>query len=170
MSEFPTDAFADVLAANERYTESFSSEELTGTARKGLAIVTCMDSRVVPLSIVGMQVGDVKILRNAGARVTDDVLRTLVLATHLLGVNRVLVMPHTNCKMASASVEEIHETLTGAAGMDTRSLDIAVVPDQVAALRNDLIRIRAFPYLPEDLAVGGAIYDVFTGELQPVAG
>ncbi len=79
-------------------------------------------------------------------------------------------MPHTNCKMASASVDEIHETLTGAAGMDTRSLDIAVVPDQVAALRNDLIRIRAFPYLPEDLAVGGAIYDVFTGELQPVAG
>ena len=170
MSEFPTDAFADVLAANERYAEAFSSEELTGTARKGLAIVTCMDSRVVPLSIVGMQVGDVKILRNAGARVTDDVLRTLVLATHLLGVNRVLVMPHTNCKMASASVEEIHETLTGAAGMDTRSLDIAVVPDQVAALRNDLVRIRAFPYLPDDLAVGGAIYDVFSGELQPVAG
>jgi carbonic anhydrase len=170
MSEFPSDAFADVLAANERFTESFSSEALTGTARKGLAIVTCMDSRVVPLSIVGMQVGDVKILRNAGARVTDDVLRTLVLATYLLGVNRVLVMPHTNCKMASASVEEIHETLTDAAGMDTRSLDIAVVPDQVAALRNDLVRIRAFPYLPDDLAVAGAIYDVFTGELMPVAG
>lgn len=166
--EFPRDAFADVLAANDEFASTFSAQELTGTARKGLAIVTCMDSRVVPLSIVGMEVGDVKILRNAGARVTDDVLRTLVLATHLLGVNRVLVMPHTNCKMASATADEIHEALAEASGFDTRSLDIAVVPDQEAALKNDLVRIRALPYLPDDLVVGGAIYDVFTGELRPV--
>lgn len=165
---FPRQAFADVLAANEKFAETFSAQELTGTAREGLAIVTCMDSRVVPLSIVGMEVGDVKILRNAGARVTDDVLRTLVLATHLLGVNRVLVMPHTNCKMASATAPEIHEALREASGMDTRSLDIAVVPNQVDALKYDLVRIRALPYLPDDLVVGGAIYDVVTGELHPV--
>lgn len=165
---FPRESFADVLAANAKFAEAFNAQELTGTAREGLAIVTCMDSRVVPLSIVGMEVGDVKILRNAGARVTDDVLRTLVLATHLLGVNRVLVMPHTNCKMASATAAEIHEALRDASGMDTRSLDIAVVPDQVEALKYDLARIRALPYLPDDLVVGGAIYDVVTGELHPV--
>lgn len=165
---FPQSEFADVLAANEKFADSFASQELTGTARKGLAIITCMDSRIDPLQIVGMSAGDVKILRNAGARVTDDVLRTLVLATHLLGVDRVLVMPHTNCKMASATAPQIHEALREASGFDTRSLDIAVVSDQVQALHDDLIRIQASPYLPDDLTVGGAIYDVFTGELHPV--
>lgn len=166
--EFPTEQFADVLAANERYAAEFSAQGLTGTAREGLAIITCMDSRIDPLRIVGMHAGDVKILRNAGARVTDDVLRTLVLATHLLGVNRVLVMPHTNCKMASATEAQIHDALGEVSGLDTRSLDIAVVPDQVQALHDDIIRIRALPYLPDDLVVGGAIYDVFTGQLHPV--
>ena len=58
-----------------------------------------MDSRIDPLRMLGMAPGDVKILRNAGARVTEDVLRTLVLACYLLDVNRVLVMPHTRCRM-----------------------------------------------------------------------
>ena len=167
---FPRDSFKDVLTANEEFAESFGANELTGVARKGLAIITCMDSRIDPLRVVGMSAGDVKILRNAGARVTDDVLRTLVLATHLLGVHRVLVMPHTNCKMASATEAEIHETLTEASGMDTRSFAINVVADQIEALRGDLIRIRALPDLPSDLAVGGAIYDVETGRLHPVDG
>ena len=78
--------FKDLLDANAHYSASFTKEELTGFAKKGLAIVTCMDSRIDPLRIVGMHAGDAKILRNAGARVTEDVLRTLVLATHLLGV------------------------------------------------------------------------------------
>jgi len=67
------------LAANDEYIKTFKYSGLTGTAQKGLAIVTCMDSRINPLSVVGMNSGDAKILRNAGARVTDDVLRTLVL-------------------------------------------------------------------------------------------
>jgi carbonic anhydrase len=168
MPEFPSAAFADVLAANGEFAEHFSGQHLTGQAMRGLAIITCMDSRIAPLAIVGMQAGDVKILRNAGARVTEDVLRTLVLAVHLLGVNRVLVMPHTECKMASASEDEIHAALTKSAGIDTRSLDIQTVVDQEAALRRDLIAIRALPYLPDDLAVGGAIYNVTTGRLRPV--
>ena len=85
---FPTDGFADVLGANKEYVANFKYSELTGRAAKGLAIVTCMDSRINPLSVGGMRSGDAKILRNAGARVTDDVLRTLVLATYLLGVDR----------------------------------------------------------------------------------
>lgn len=165
---FPAEAFADVLDANRTYAQTFADQNLSGVARRGLAVITCMDSRIDPLGITGMRPGDAKILRNAGARVTDDVLRTLVLAYHLLGVRRVLVMPHTECKMASATEDEIHEALTGAAGMDTRSFDLHVIPDQVEALRRDLIRIRALPFLPDDLAVGGAIYDVRTGILTPV--
>ena len=119
---FPNDEFADVLLSNEEFVREFKHSELTGTARKGLAIVTCMDSRISPLAVVGMQAGDAKILRNAGARVTDDVLRTLVLASYLLGVNRVLVMPHTDCRMANADEATIHATIKDQFGVDTRSL------------------------------------------------
>ncbi len=165
--KFPRQDFADVLSANAEYMQSFEHTDLTGRAARGLAIVTCMDSRISPLDIVGMQPGDVKILRNAGARVTDDVLRTLVLATWLLNVNRILVMPHTDCKMASATEAEMHSAILAESGIDTRSIEIRTVKDQAAALATDIQRIRSFPLLPENLVVAGALYDVDNGALLP---
>lgn len=164
---FPSDTFADVLDANARYSKTFQHSALGGTALKGLAIVTCMDSRIEPLAIVGMRPGDVKIIRNAGSRVTEDVLRTLVLATHLLGVERVLVMPHTDCKMASGTEPEIHDAIFEASGVDTRSIEIRTIRDQEAALQTDVVRIRTFPLLPPTLHVAGAVYDVNSGVLMP---
>jgi carbonic anhydrase len=164
---FPSDALADVLAGNAAYAKDFRDTGMSGRAARGLAIVTCMDSRISPLAIVGMAKGDVKILRNAGARVTDDVLRTLVLAAYLLGVNRVLVMPHTDCKMASATEAGIHDTIMAEHDVDTRSLEFRTVADQDAALAYDVTRIRAYPLLPPTLVVAGAVYDVATGRLQP---
>ena len=168
MAEFPREIFADVLGANLKFVADFKDEHLTGTARRGLAIVTCMDSRINPLAIVGMRAGDVKILRNAGARVTDDVLRTLVLATYLLGVKRVLVMPHTDCRMTQDDESVIHQMIARQHGIDTRALEFRTVSDQRAALADDVDSVRKFPYLPNDLVVGGAIYDVHTGVLVPV--
>lgn len=165
---FPYSAFADVLEANEEYAKSFASHELGGRAARGLALVTCMDSRIDPLAMLGMKPGDMKIIRNAGARVTDDVLRTLVLAVHLLGVNRILVVPHTNCKMASGNDESVHDALEAATGLDTRWMDIGTTPDQIGALRHGLTRIRTMPYIPDTVTVAGAIYDVFTGRLDPL--
>ena len=149
--------FSDLFEANAEFVKAFKSQELTGEARKGLAIITCMDSRIDPLRIVGMQPGDAKILRNAGARVTEDVLRTLVLATYLLNVNRVLVMPHTDCRMASGTEDEIHAAIKERSGVDTRGIEIRTVKDQVAALNADLVRIKSFPLLPKDLSVTGGI-------------
>jgi len=167
-NSFPADSFQDVLSANEQFAHDFHDQKLTGQAAKHLAVVTCMDSRINPLELLGMEAGDVKILRNAGARVTDDVLRTLVLATYLLGVKRVLVIPHTECKMASGTEEQIHEKIMTDFGVNTRSMEIRVVPDQAEALTRDLERIRAYPLLPPNLVVAGAIYDVRTGRLDPV--
>lgn len=160
--------FDDILAANQLFAQNFTSEELTGTAVKGLAIVTCMDSRLDPLRIVGMRAGDAKILRNAGARVTDDVLRTLVLATHLLGVNRVLVMPHTDCRMASTDAAGIHQAISSKSGVDTRSLDFQTTSDQASALLKDIVKIESYPLLHDELQVMGAIYDVKSGLLTAV--
>ena len=168
MTLFPFQKFEDLLKANAEFVEGFQHSELTGTARKGLAIVTCMDSRISPLAVVGMQAGDAKILRNAGARVTDDVLRTLVLASYLLGVNRVLVMPHTDCRMAIADEASIHATIQEQFGVDTTSLEFRTVSNQRVALAEDLARIRSYPLLQKGVSVAGAIYNVSTGQLEPV--
>ncbi|MGC5011765.1 beta-class carbonic anhydrase [Streptosporangium sp. DT93] len=159
--------FDDLLAANEEFSATFTDAELTGKAARGLAVVTCMDSRIDPLGVFGLKPGDAKILRNAGARVTDDVLRTLVLAVNLLAVERVMVMPHTDCGMTKVTDDEVH-AIAARRGVDTRSLDFHTVPDQDAALRHDLTRIRTSPFLPAGMPVGGAIYDVRTGKLMPI--
>lgn len=168
MVEFLKNEFADVLAANSGFVASFKDEHLTGTARKGLAIVTCMDSRINPLAVVGMKAGDAKILRNAGARVTEDVLRTLILATYLLSVERVLVMPHTDCRMASGDEESIHRSIETKHGVDTRGVQFKMVADQHAALAADVESIRKYAILPKTIKVAGAIYNVKTGELEPI--
>ena len=168
VSPFPQNQFADILSANEQYFRTFQHSELTGTARKGLAIVTCMDSRISPLAVVGMQAGDAKILRNAGARVTDDVLRTLVLASYLLGVIRVLVMPHTDCRMAISDEASIHTMINDQFGVDTSSLEFRTASNQQEALAEDVSRIRSYPLLQKGVSVAGAIYNVSTGQLEPV--
>ena len=160
--------FADLLGANKEYASTFKSNGLSGEALKGLAIVTCMDSRIDPLHIVGMEAGDAKILRNAGARVTEDVLRTLVLATHLLGVKRVLVMPHTDCKMASGEEQEIHAAILEKSGIDTRGIEIRTVKDQMKALITDIQRIESYPLLAKNVKVMGAVFSVESGTLTPV--
>ena len=167
-SPFPAESFADIIEANREFAAGFAFAGQPGRAQRGLAIVTCMDSRISPLAVVGMEAGDAKILRNAGARVTEDVLRTLVLATYLLGVKKILVMPHTNCRMASAEEADIHEYIEKEFGVDTRSLEFRTVKDQEAALAIDVNRIRSFPFLNKDVVVGGAIYDVATGKITPV--
>jgi carbonic anhydrase len=161
-------SFADVLAANADYADSFLDAGLPGQAAKGLAVITCMDSRIDPLGMLGLAKGDAKILRNAGGRVTDDVLRTLVLAVHLLGVNRVLVVEHTECKMASSTVDAVHQGIYEASGLDTRSLDFALMDDQLQTLASDVQKVRSSPYLPGTVEVGGFLYDVRTGRLREV--
>lgn len=166
-SEFQP-GFEDLWRANEEYSNNFKYSELTGRAARGLAIITCMDSRINPLSVVGMKSGDAKILRNAGARVTEDVLRTLVLATYLLGVDRILVMPHTDCRMAQEDEEVIHAMIEARHGVDTRSLKFNTVVDQREALSQDLAKIRTFPLLPKNVVVSGGIYHVATGKIEPI--
>jgi carbonic anhydrase len=161
------DPFADVLVANAEHAKSFAQLAAAGVAAKGLALLTCMDSRIDPLSMLGLRPGDAKILRNAGARVTADVLRTLVLASYLLGVKRVMVVAHTGCRMAGGTEEDVHRAIAAAGGPDTTSLSFLTTTDQEASLRGDVRRIQAWPYLT-DLAVGGFIYDLSTGSLRRV--
>jgi carbonic anhydrase len=168
LPRFPADKFSDVIESNVSFSSNFEDTALTGIAKRGLAIVTCIDSRINPLAVVGMDAGDAKIIRNAGSRVTEDVLRTLVLATYLLGVQRILVMPHTDCRMATSDEQQIHDQIFTTHGVDTRSIEFRTTLNQTQALQQDVQRIKSYPLLQNGVVVGGAIYDVHSGKLNPV--
>ena len=125
------DDFADLLAANAAYAETFDEGGFDGVAHAGVAIVTCMDSRIVPLDMVGLGHGDAKIFRNPGGRVTPQALEALVLGVHLLGVDRILVVPHTHCAMTSSTEEELREQVSASAGVDASWQAFHVVADQL---------------------------------------
>jgi len=90
-----------------------------------------------------------------------------VLARYLLGVNRVMVVAHTRCRMAGSTEQEVHDAILLAGGPDTRSITFLLAPDQEEALRADVQRVRSWPYLV-DTTVGGFIYDVDTGRLTRI--
>ena len=160
-----TDPFADLLDANARYAESFDLAGFDGVAHAGVAVVTCMDSRIDPLRLLGLGPGDAKILRNPGGRVTEQALKALVLGVNLLGVDRVLVVPHTRCAMATASEADLRDRVGKACGRDASWETFGAIEDQEAALRDDVARVRAHPLIPESVAVGGFLYDVDTGRI-----
>jgi len=161
-----TSTFDDLLEANRRYAETFELSGFDGIAHAGVAVVTCMDSRIDPLGILGLKPGDAKIVRNPGGRVTDQALEALVLSAHLLQVKRILVVPHTRCAMASSTLEEMRERVGASAGQDVSWQTFSVVSDQRAALADDVHKVRAHPLIPDTVEVGGFVYDVDTGRLE----
>nr|WP_227463549.1 carbonic anhydrase [Nocardioides lijunqiniae] len=155
-----------MLAANRDFASDFALSGFDGVAHAGVAIVTCMDSRIDPLGMVGLKPGDAKIFRNPGGRVTPQALEALVLGTHLLGVDRILVVPHTRCAMASNTEEEIRERISASSGQDASWQTFGVIADQIQALTEDIARIRTHPLIPTTTVVGGFVYDVDTGLLE----
>jgi carbonic anhydrase len=92
-----------------------------------------------------------------------------VLGVHLLNVNRILVVPHTRCAMATSTLEQVRERVAESAGQDASWQTFSMVADQEAALRDDVQKVRAHPLIPDHIAVGGFIYDVDTGLLNELA-
>jgi carbonic anhydrase len=156
-------SFDDLLVANQAFADTFTLAGFDGVAHRGVAVVTCMDSRIDPLGMIGLTPGDAKIFRNPGGRVTDAALEALVLGVHLLGVKRILIIPHTRCAMASMSEEELRQRISAASGQDATWTSWHMIPDQAAALRDDVNRVRTHPLIPKDVPVGGFMYDVDTG-------
>lgn len=161
-----SDAFADLLAANQDYADQHELTGFDGIARAGVAIVTCMDSRIEPLKMIGLTHGDAKIFRNPGGRVTEAALEALVLGVHLLNVRRILVVPHTKCAMASSSQNQLRERISELSGQDAWWQHFNVVPDQRAALVEDVRTVTSHPLIQGRAEVGGFLYDVDTGLLE----
>ncbi len=157
--------FEDLLAANRTYAETFDLSGFDGVAHAGVAIVTCMDSRIDPLRMLGLTAGDAKILRNPGGRVTDAALEALVLASHLLNVDRILVVPHTRCAVASNDEAALRRRVEESAGVDATWQRFHVIEDQLATLAEDVHRVTSHPLVRDNVRVGGFLYDVDTGLL-----
>jgi carbonic anhydrase len=162
----PDGDFDDLVAANAEYADHFDEGDFDGIAHAGVAIVTCMDSRIDPLRMLGLHHGDAKIFRNPGGRVTPQALEALVLGVHLLNVDRILVIPHTRCAMTASTQQELRERVSRSAGQDAAWQQFSVVEDQMAALDEDVAKIRAHPLIPASVRVGGFLYDVDTGRIE----
>jgi carbonic anhydrase len=160
--------FDDLLEANERYRKEFHDPGIRGKAAKGLAVVTCIDSRIDPLSMLGLRAGDAKIIRNAGGRITRDALRSLIVATNLLDVNRVCVVQHTDCAMSGSTDDEMRAHIGALRGQDASGWDFLFSTDPASNMRADLEALAVCGLLPPDLIVGGFVFDVHTGGLTPV--
>jgi carbonic anhydrase len=159
-------SFDDLVAANAEYADHFDEGHFDGIAHAGVAIVTCMDSRIDPLRMLGLHHGDAKIFRNPGGRVTPQALEALVLGVHLLNVDRILVIPHTRCAMTASTQQELRERVSRSSGQDAAWQQFSVVDDQMAALDEDVAKIQAHPLIPDSVRVGGFLYDVDTGRIE----
>ena len=149
-----------LLAANDAYAAARSALPDPRPSRR-LAVLTCMDSRIDVFAVLGLHLGEAHVIRNAGGRVTDDVLRSLALSSHVLGVDTVVVMQHTKCGLAGVTDEELR-ALTGA------DLGFFPIDDHAAALREDIETLATTPYLVPLKTVAGFVYDVESGELDDV--
>ena len=160
-----TDPFDATAAARD--AGMAATGELPTPPARSLAIVTCMDARIVPHELFGLGPGDVHVLRNAGGRVTPDVLRSLLVATRLLGVDQVVVVHHTKCGGASSNSALTRQLRD--AGVEGDVPELYGAADQVGALRADLEALRADDLLDHDLRVAGYRYDLDTGEVVPLS-
>lgn len=160
--------FDDLLAANRAYADQFQFAGFDGVARAGVAIVTCMDSRIDPLGMIGLSPGDAKILRNPGGHVTDQVLVALVLGVNLLKVKRVMVIEHTRCAMASATEDELKARIKAESGVDADWMSLGVIANQKDSIRADVAKVKSHPLIGDRVIAGGFLYDVDTGLLEAV--
>ena len=159
------EGFADLLAANRRYSIS-APPNFDGIAHAGVGIVTCMDSRLQPLEMIGLVLGEAKILRTPGGHVTEDALRGLVLGVHLLRVNRILIVQHTRCAMAGGDDAWMRQRVAKATGADLTGFHVGADPNQLGRLQTDVEMVRTHPLIAGRAQVGGFLYNVDTGLLD----
>jgi carbonic anhydrase len=161
------DAPFDLLDAAARHAGATVDPGAQAPPRRRLAILTCMDARILPHAMLGLGPGDLHVIRNAGARATDDAVRSLMLSTRLLGARQVAVIAHTKCGNTGTD-DEVAEKLV-AAGVTDPPRPLHATPDLEQAVRDDVVKLRTGGRLAEGTTVDGFVYDVETGELRAVA-
>lgn len=158
---------ADVRAGNAAWAESLDPHELVTAPARQAAVVTCMDSRIDALAVFGLRLGDAHIVRNAGAVVTDDVERSLLLSQYALGTRAIIVAGHTKCGLLHHDEEATNATIESERGRRP-TFSLGSLPSAEEGVRRSVRRLRQSPYLRHTDDVHGFVYDVDTGLLEPM--
>ena len=160
--------FEKFLTTNQAYAALYGTAHLPLKPKTQVAIVTCMDSRLHVAPALGLALGDAHILRNAGGRVTDDMIRSLVISQQQMGTREIVVLHHTDCGALTFTNEAFADHIHQELGVDVAGQDFLPFTDVEESVREDMELLRQSPLIPEDVIISGAVYDVDTGLMTEV--
>ena len=160
--------FENFLKANQAYVELHGDLHLSIKPKTKVAIVTCMDSRLHVAPALGLALGDAHILRNAGGRVTEDMIRSLVISQQQMGTREIVVLHHTDCGAQTFNNEDFQEHRKCELGVDVSGQDFLPFQDIDESVREDMKLLRECPLIPDDVIISGAVYDVDTGSMREI--
>ena len=159
--------FEQFMKANQAYVDLHGTAHLPIHPKTRVAIVTCMDSRLHVAQALGLALGDAHILRNAGGRVTEDMIRSLVISQQL-GTREIIVIHHTDCGAQTFENVAFTQQLERDLGVDVHDKDFLPFTDVEESVREDMALLRQSPLIPDDVEISGAVYDVDTGRMSEV--
>jgi len=157
----------ELLKNNETFAARFDKGDTPIPPARGVAVVACMDARLHVSSILGLEIGDAHIIRNAGGVVTDDAIRSLIISQRLLGTREIILIHHSDCGMVTFTDDAVKAQIKDDTGIRP-PFALEAFPDAVDDVRQSIARIKASPFLPNKDSVRGFVYDVATGRLNEV--
>ena len=157
----------ELLENAKTYAASFDKGELPLPPGRKIAVLACMDARLNPYGLLGLQEGDAHVIRNAGGVVTDDEIRSLAISQRLLGTEEIILIHHTDCGMLTFSDDEFRRSIQEETGIKP-SWPAEAFSDLEEDLRQSLARITSSPFIPKKDSVRGFVYEVETGRLREV--
>ena len=156
-----------LLETARSYAEAFEKPDLAMAPSKRVAVLACMDARLIPTRVLGLNEGEAHILRNAGGVVTDDAIRSLAISQHRLGTEEIILLHHTDCGMSAFTDEDFAERLEEASG-ERPQWSAETFSDVEQSVRDSIARLRESPFIPNKDSIRGFVYDVKTGELREI--
>ena len=159
----------ETIKANENYANDFALGDLPMPPARKLAVVACMDARLMVDQMLGLKTGDAHVIRNAGGLATDDALRSLIISHHLLGTQEFVIINHTDCGMLTFKDDELRTKLQQQTGTATDTpAHFHAFSDVEENVRQQIEKVKGHPWIPRQIAVRGFVYDVKTGRLSEV--
>jgi carbonic anhydrase len=157
----------DLLKNNEAFAAGFDDGDVPAPPAKKVAVVACMDARVNPYPILGLELGDAHVIRNAGGVVTDDEIRSLAISQRLLGTEEIILIHHTDCGMLTFSDDDFKREIREETGIEP-PWHSGAFTDLEDNVRRSIERIKSSPFIPNKGSIRGFVYDVKSGALEEV--
>jgi len=157
----------ELLENASAYAETFDKGELPLPPARRIAIVACMDARLNPHALLGLEEGDAHVIRNAGGVITDDEIRSLAISQRLLGTEEIMLIHHTDCGMLTFKDDDLRRQIQDETGVKPEWAAEAF-DDLEEDVRQSTARIEASPFIPRKDKIRGFVYEVETGRVREV--